>query len=123
MADKPKIFVIDDDTTMLNLIERTLGMASYQVMVSSEVLGTAQKIKQFDPDLVVIDHQMPALTGENLIKIIRRHPNSKPRIVMYSAMPRTEMEQRALAAGADAYVCKTDGMGELLNTVSRLLRN
>ncbi len=123
MSEKPRIFVIDDDVTMLSLIERTLRMASYEVVVSSEVLGTTQKIKQFDPDIVIVDHQMPALTGENFIRIVRRQPNSRPRILMYSAMPRQEMEQRALDAGADVYVCKTDGMSELLAAVSRLLRN
>jgi len=123
MDARPKIFVIDDDQTMLNLIERTLRMASYEVQVSAEVLGTAQRIRQFDPDLVVIDHQMPALTGENLIRIIRRNHQVRPRILMYSAMPPQEMEKRALEAGADAYVCKTDGMSELLAGISRLLRN
>ncbi|MCW5830773.1 MAG: response regulator transcription factor [Deltaproteobacteria bacterium] len=123
MSAKPKIFVIDDDAAMLTLLERTLQMASYEVQISAEVLGTAQRIRQFDPDLVVIDHQMPALTGENLIRIIRRHPGGRPRIVMFSALPRQEMELRALDAGADAYVCKTDGMTELLSAVSRLLRN
>jgi len=75
--------------------------------------------EEFKPDLIVMDVRMPVLNGLEATKIVKQHwPASK--IVLLSMY--TEYESDALAAGADAFISKTDSPHKLIVTINDLMR-
>ncbi len=75
-----------------------------------------REVESKQPDVAIIDLTLKSGSGLDLIrKLSRRHPNV--RIVVSSMYERVVYEQRALAAGADAYVCKQEGIDSLMRAV------
>ena len=106
--------VIDDDvdlrTVVTAALERRLGVQ----VVGGGGTGTeaVEVAAHHQPSVIVLDHQMPELTGLQAIPLLRRVAPAT-RIVLYSAA--TELD---LTEPPDAYICKTDPMSALLDAVA-----
>ena len=96
--------------------------------------GFAGALTRLKPDVVLLDVEMPALQGDQLMNIARKHWRSPltvgktldPRpqrsfIVLYSDRPISELEELAQRCGADACVKKSGDFGPLLQTLRNLL--
>ena len=77
MSAKGKVLVVDDDPLVLKLTTIRLQSAGYDVITRDEALGTSQTIIDEDPDVVLLDMDMPALTGDMLANLIQNHPKAK----------------------------------------------
>lgn len=116
-----RILVVDDDNSILELARRRLGAEGHEVHVSAEALGTSRRVRDLAPDVVVLDQQMPALSGGNLVRVIHEGSGKRPKIILFSSLPIEELEEIALKSGADSYLCKTDGMGALHEKIVSIL--
>ena len=116
-----RVLVVDDDNSILELARRRLAAEGHEVHVSAEALGTSRRVRDIAPDVVVLDHQMPALTGGNLVRVIHEGSGKRPKIILFSSLPDDELEEIALKSGADAHLCKTEGMGALHEKILAVL--
>ena len=64
------VLVVDDDPIVLEVTRERLEGAGYIVYVREEALGTSQWSAEFQPDIVLLDVNMPALTGLDLAQLL-----------------------------------------------------
>jgi two-component system, OmpR family, response regulator len=101
-----KVLVIDDDEQYLRLTGRLLRGAGYDVLTRSESIGTCAAVTAEDPDVVLIDVNMPSVDGDRLAPLIQRCTGVRPIVVLYSGMDVVSLQRRAKACGADAAIPK-----------------
>jgi len=118
-----KVFVIDDDEKDCRLAEDVLVKEGFKVMTQTSAGGAVRAIKQFLPDLVLLDVKMPDLSGGDLVAIIDKDKSlpKRPKIVFYSNLGREELEEMVLKTGAHSYVCKVDGPTVLVQCLQKAL--
>ncbi len=112
----PKIMLIDDDETMISLLKTLLEMDGFEVHSTSDWEGIPAEVEKSFPDLVLMDCNLPSVEGMEILAEMRSLPElTGIRIIMTSGM---DMEYRAMAAGADAFLLKPytpDTLYELIN--------
>jgi len=106
---KKKILVIDDDEIHLITAKELLENAGYEVITHHNWFGSTNVIKKLQPDLVLLDINMPALPGDELSVILRSNDRTKDvPIVFYSSNDEDSLRQAASEYGVRGYVCKGD---------------
>ena len=125
MADerKPVVLVIDDDPALQKLIISLLRRGDMEAISAMD--GTeARAVLSQDPlpDLVLLDLMLPEVSGIDLLKEFRGHPdlNNLP-IIILSAIADPEQIREGLSEGADRYLTKPYLANNLLNTVREVL--
>jgi DNA-binding response OmpR family regulator len=117
------VLILDDSEVVLDIARKYLQDAGYFV-------STALTLAEFDrhkaarePDLILLDVQMPELDGGDLGQSLRNERGVAVPIVLFSTLDDDELQKRASAAGLDGYVSKNAGLGALVTTVQRLLKS
>ena len=117
-----KILVVEDNALNIKLFCDLLaahGHDTEAVTDSREALGAA---RQFRPDLVITDIQLPYVTGMELMGLIRADPELKDVPIMaVTAYSAQGDDERIRAAGAQAYVAKPISVAKFAQTVEGLL--
>lgn len=116
---RKKVLVVDDDDQYLKLTERLLRRAGYEVLTRIESLGTCAIVSAEDPDMVIMDVNMPSIDGDRLTPLVQRCTGAQPLVVLYSGMDPARFEERARACGADASIPKGLSPDEFLEHVAR----
>jgi two-component system CheB/CheR fusion protein len=102
-----KVLVVDDNKDFTDALARLLQVAGHQVMVidhGSKALGA---LKEFEPDVVMLDLGLPGINGLTVLHEIRESPLQKqPRVVIVSGYGQESDKQRSLLAGADDHLVK-----------------
>ena len=92
VASKGRIMVVDDDPIILKLTCARLEAAGYEVVTRSEAIGTGAAIKEVEPDVVLLDQNMPALTGEGLATVLRARGGEDVPIIFHSSEDLTRLQ-------------------------------
>ena len=116
---KKKILVVDDDQTLHHLVGRFLTYNGYAIEVAADCATARQKLRQFQPDLVISDINLPDDTGLNLCA--EMHQNNVM-IMMLSSMTENNYILDAFARGADDYITKPFDLHILKARIEALLR-
>jgi two-component system, OmpR family, KDP operon response regulator KdpE len=117
---KPFILIVEDDPQIRRFLRATLTAEGY---VYHEALTAAEGLIQFDarrPDLILLDLGLPDRDGLEVIRRVRE--SSQTPIVVLSARGEENDKIAALDLGADDYVAKPFGVGELLARIRAALR-
>jgi DNA-binding NarL/FixJ family response regulator len=115
------LVVADDAPEIRMLLRFRLGsQEDMEILAEAEDgLMAALLAAQHRPDVVILDWRMPGVDGVQAIGLVRRaSPDS--RILMYSSGPCLQAEREALAAGADGFIKKTEGIGTLVTAIRRV---
>lgn len=100
-----KVLVVDDDPESLRIIRKALEWNAYEVEVATTGEEAITKISLFEPHLVLLDVEMPGLSGIETLSLVRSFP-SYVSTIFVSGKSENEDVVRGLDAGADDYVCK-----------------
>ncbi len=117
---KMRILVIDDDPALTTLVYHVLSSQGYDVITAHSGEEGLQKIREANPDLVILDLMLPVQDGWNICKAIRAFSNVP--IVVMSALNGAVYIASALDAGADDYLVKPVPNGMLIARINKLLR-
>lgn len=102
-----KILVVDDSEDTLDLIEQVLG-EEHQVFTLASWVNVSHYIYHHDLDLILVDVNMPCLSGDALTEILMEKVQSRRlNIVLFSGMDESELKQKAQAVNAKGYIPKT----------------
>jgi DNA-binding response OmpR family regulator len=115
-----KVLVADDDAELRELIAFTLSQAGYLVIKASDGSAAVRLFAAESPDLVVLDINMPALSGFQVCEAIRAR--SRVPVMMLTVRGEEEDLVRALGLGADDYLTKPFSPRTLLARIRALLR-
>jgi DNA-binding response OmpR family regulator len=118
----PLIVVIDDDAGTRMLVGQVLKKEGHEVMVAEDGAKGLALIRQYKPDLVVSDVQMPLLDGFEVLDRVRNDETlaTTPVILLTSLQDRSHMRQ-GMTTGADDYLTKPFAPQELREAVSAQL--
>jgi two-component system cell cycle response regulator len=115
------ILAVDDDQDNLTMVSRTLEYEGFRVEQASSGEEALEKLKKISPDLVLLDINMPGLSGLDTLKRLRLR-DQYVSVIFVSARNETSDVVKGLDAGADDYVCKPFEPLELLARVRAQLR-
>jgi DNA-binding response OmpR family regulator len=115
-----RIAVIDDEPNIRNLLSLALGHRGYAVRCAADGAEGLALVREWSPDLVVLDVMLPKTSGIELLPALRRITDAP--VVMLSARGEVEDKVEGLAHGADDYLSKPFEISELLAHVEAKLR-
>jgi len=116
----PVVLVVDDDPQILRAVERTLTARAFVVRTATDGRAAVGAVADAEPDLVVLDLNLPHMDGLTACREIRR--SSRVPILVLSVRDAERDKVAALDLGADDYLSKPFGAAELLARVRALLR-
>jgi CheY-like chemotaxis protein len=121
LFSKLKVLVVDDDPVLLEIVRERLEQAGCIVSVRDEALGTTQVVASDHPDVVLLDVRMPALSGTELLQLIRKRPSAhRTRIILYSSLEPAELDDLVAKTGADGGLSKALRTQDFLDQFARL---
>jgi two-component system KDP operon response regulator KdpE len=118
---RPTILVIEDEPEIRRFLRAALGVEGYRVVESASGHRGAIDAATHKPDLAIVDLGLPDIDGVEVIRAIRAW--SPLPIIVLSARVHERAKIDALDEGADDYVTKPFGVGELLARVRAALRH
>jgi two-component system, OmpR family, KDP operon response regulator KdpE len=116
----PTILIIEDELQMQRFLRASLGGSGYQVFDAQTGQDGLTQAAARNPDLVLLDLGLPDLDGLEVTQHLRSW--SRMPIIVISARGKEEDKIKALDAGADDYLTKPFGVGELLARIRVALR-
>lgn len=116
-----KLIIIDDDQEILHFLKNNLTSHNFEIKTSKTGQEGLSLINQNYYDLILLDLNLPDISGEEICKNLRRHGNSTP-IIILSADQNTKNKINLLNSGADEYITKPFIFEELLARVKASLR-
>jgi len=116
----PTILVVDDEQPIREFITRNLEVRDYRVVQAAEGLEALTAFERESPDLIILDVMMPNLNGFDVCRRIRQ--SSTVPIIMLTALGEESDKVTAFDLGADDYLTKPFGVGELLGRLKAVLR-
>jgi two-component system KDP operon response regulator KdpE len=121
MTAKIRVLVVDDEAAILKFLKPALGANDYEVATAGGVAEATKRIAAEGPDVVVLDLGLPDGDGKDVIRRVREW--SDVPIVVLSARDREAEKIEALDLGADDFVNKPFGVGELMARIRTALRH
>lgn len=121
-SERGRILVVDDDEKLLGAVRRLLTAAGYEVFTTDSALRLPQLVQREKPDLVLLDIEMPALSGEHVLEMTRLFEFlQKIPIVIHSAKSEAELEALVTKSPAVGYIKKTGNPMSLVAQVQKFL--
>ncbi|MBX7148214.1 response regulator [bacterium] len=123
VLNTPKILVVDDNPTNVELVSVQLKQFNYQILKAYDGEEALEIIKKTPPDLILLDLMMPRMSGYEICKIIKSNPETHliPTIIV-TALRELDDKLKAIELGADDFLMKPYNKLELITRVKSLLR-
>lgn len=121
MTDKEKVLVIDDSREMLLVMKHLLLNNGYQPLLAENGLTGLEMVEEHDPDLIVLDLNMPVVDGWQVCRQIREK-SVVPIIILTAAHVTDEDTVRGLNMGANDYVTKPFNQHVMVARIRSALR-
>jgi two-component system, cell cycle response regulator DivK len=119
-----RIVVVDDNAASRELIREVLDSPDNQILEAADGLEALDLILASDPDLVLLDIQLPRLDGYSVVRQLRQDPRFvKLKIVAVTAFAMHGDREKALTAGFDGYITKPIDTYHLEEQVQELLHD
>lgn len=106
---KPTILIVDDDSQIIRVLTRFLKKisSSFQIETAMDGFEAGQKCELVNPDIVLLDLNLPGIDGYKICKNIRMNPTHKNMVVLaISGFDSTEKRNKIREAGADGFFSK-----------------
>ena len=118
---KGKILIIEDENTIRRVVRDYLDAAGYDVACASDGLEGVQLFDTFQPDLLILDINLPSMDGLEIATHIRKH-SAEVHIIMLTARGEENDQVVGLRSGADDYVTKPFSPRTLVARVDAAMR-
>ena len=123
MNNGKKILIADDEPDILEIIQFNLQAEGYEVRTAKNGTEAIEKVKNFLPDLIILDIMMPGKNGIEVCNILRKQPLFKDTLIIFlTALSDENSEIRGLESGADDYLSKPISPKVLVSKVNALFR-
>lgn len=106
-TDRPRVLVVEDERSTARLLEYVLRKAGYDVAVAGDGIQAVHLVDAFRPVTMLLDLQLPGLSGIEVLSRIRQAPDRhQPAVIILSGTSFEIAPEQALLAGAQAHCTK-----------------
>lgn len=117
------IYIVEDDDSIREIEEFALMNAGHKVVGFANARDFYKKIEEILPDLCLVDVMLPDETGNEIVRKLRRNPDTKKLPVIMVTAKTTELDLvKGIEDGADDYIKKPFSVMELISRVKAILR-
>ncbi|WP_334310466.1 response regulator transcription factor [Spirulina sp. CS-785/01] len=118
-----KVLVVEDSMAQRQMISDLLKGSGLTVEVAGNGVEALERIREYNPDIVVLDIVMPQMNGYEFCRRLKADPQTKDVPVVMCSSKGEEFDRYwGMRQGADAYIAKPFQPMELIGTVKQLLR-
>ena len=120
---KPLVLVVEDEAALATMLRYNLEKQGFRVEEATDGQEALTRIAETQPDLVLLDWMLPAMSGLEVCRQIRRRPSTKDLpVIMVTARTEDQDAVRGLNTGADDYITKPFSTEALIARMRALLR-
>lgn len=117
------IYYVEDDTSIRELVLYALKTAEFQVMGFENAASFYKRMKEQQPDLILLDIMLPDEDGVSILKKLKSRPDTENiPVIMMTAKSSEYDKVLGLDSGADDYITKPFGVMELISRVKAVIR-
>jgi DNA-binding response OmpR family regulator len=107
-VSRGKILIVDDSAVVLEATGLALEEAGFEVVAIDNPLSVAHTVRRESPDVILIDVEMPAVSGDFVAQIVRsRGVTTGAPVLLHSDLPEEELQRRVAKCGANGFIKKT----------------
>ena len=118
-----RVLVVDDSITTRTLEKNILETAGFEVVVAVDGVEAWTNLLEINPDVIISDIEMPKMNGLELTRRVKGDVRTRSiPLILLTSLNKPEQREAGLAAGADAYLVKSQfDQAELLDTIQSVL--
>ena len=117
-----RILIVDDEPNIVLALELLMKREGYEIHTVDDGQKALDAVREFRPDLIVLDIMMPKMDGYEVCQLIRADASLKDvYIIMLTAKGREVEKEKGMALGADYYITKPFSTREVMMRVKEFL--
>jgi len=101
-----RLLIVDDDEEQLDMVGRLMTAHQFEVRTTSSPIGVSNIARRFAPNIILIDVNQPALSGDRILSLLRKNTNSGAKLVLFSSLDRDKLRELARSVSADGWISK-----------------
>ena len=123
--NKMKILIIEDEKFLLEMYDMRLKKAGFEVLTASEGKEGIHLACEHKPKLIVLDIVMPEMSGYEVLRMLKKDPDTKDiPVLVFSNLGQEEEIAKGFDLGADDYIVKTEiTPTQLVEKIQAMLNN
>lgn len=114
-----RILIVDDDRTIADMLEQTLLQEGYSARKTTQSLRFYDEVREFKPDLILLDLMMPYLDGSDELRLLALQPETTgiPVIMVTADVDAKRREDEYQAMGVKTVITKPVDLNEILQLI------
>jgi CheY-like chemotaxis protein len=121
-ASTYKVLLIDDSEISLHFVASVLLRAGYEVRTADDVDKLENVLGDWRPDIILTDVNMPGVSGLELCRMLKSsYETAHVPVVLFSAVPNSELEGMARDCEADGFLSKSSGLDRLPKELAHMI--
>jgi DNA-binding response OmpR family regulator len=120
--EKQLILIVEDNSHVAATMSDMVEYMGHEAKIATCGEDAMTALETETPDLVILDWMLPDIEGINILRHIRQSPLASTPVIMLTAKTEIESLLLGLEAGADDYITKPFGLGELQARIDAILR-
>ena len=118
--DRPRVLVVDDESSMRELLSKTLALAEYDVDTAPDGRSALERLRLYPYDLLIADLRMPGIDGLHVIREARRMKAALP-VIIITGYSTEDAAIEAVNLGVSAYLTKPFRLPQVLAAAARAM--
>lgn len=120
----PRVLIAEDNPQGAELLEAFLADTEYEVKIAADGDATLRLVKDWQPDLILLDVMMPRISGFEVCKRLKANPATRGIVVlMVTALDQPHDIDRAVEAGTNDFLTKPINKTELIRRIQAALKS
>ena len=120
--EKKKILIVDDDEALVRILSINLAMEGFEVYTAFDGMSAVMNAHKVNPDLIILDVRMPAGDGFSVVERLKSSTKTFTIPILFlSAIPKEDIEEKALQAGVNHCFSKPFDPMALMDYINDLL--
>jgi excisionase family DNA binding protein len=119
-ADRPRILVVDDESSIRDLLAKTLALADYDVDTAADGRSALERLRLYPYDLLIADLKMPGIDGLSVIREAKRLKSDLPVIIITGYSTETAAIE-AVNLGVSGYLTKPFRVPQVLTAAAKAI--
>ncbi|MFQ5802886.1 MAG: PleD family two-component system response regulator [Candidatus Methylomirabilales bacterium] len=123
-GERTRVILVDDHPLFLRFLAHFFRHGEYELLTAESGEKAVEQARQLQPDLIVLDLEMPGLDGIETCQILRADETTRHiPVIILTASESLEVNRKAFGAGAQATVLKSMSREQLMNVVEITLKS